>query len=63
MNMKQARAMSGLTQGEMAKKLGISSATYLKYEHNPGQMKIKTAVEFSRLTGIPINFFLDDVSI
>ena len=52
---KQARQMAGLSQGAMAEKLGMTTVTYAKYEHNPARMRIDTAVKLSSVVGIPID--------
>lgn len=38
--------MLGLTQDEMAKKLGVSTPTYRTYEDDPKKMSIETAKHF-----------------
>ena len=38
--------MLGLTQEEMAKKLGVSINTYAAYEREPSKMNIDTAKKF-----------------
>ena len=38
--------MLGLTQEEMAKKIGVSINTYLAYEKNPERMSVETANKF-----------------
>lgn len=50
--LKQARDYAGLTQEEVAKKLGIATVTYGKYERGENEIKLKTAKEFSRVVGI-----------
>ena len=38
--------MLGLTQEEMAKKIGVSTNTYLAYEKKPERMSVETANKF-----------------
>lgn len=59
---KQARAMAGLTQVQMAEKLGISRDAYRKIEINPERVTVKQAIEISNITGIDMNqiFFASD---
>lgn len=52
---KQARRMADLSQGKVADKLGVTTATYAKYERNPAKMRIDTAIKFSQVVGIPID--------
>lgn len=52
---KKARQYSGLTQQEMAKKLGVSTKTYQNYESGKVAMRIDTAKLFSKLTGIELS--------
>lgn len=41
-NIKSNRVRCGLTQEDMANKLGISRVTYCDYETNPQRLKIET---------------------
>lgn len=54
-SVKQARLFSGMTQDEIAKKMGINRSTYIKLEKNPGSMTIEQGVEFSHITGVDFN--------
>ena len=40
------RTMVGMTQGEMAKELGVSINTYRTYEDNPEKMSVEIANKF-----------------
>ena len=51
---KQARAYSGLTQGEMAEKLGVSRATYMQIERDSSRATVKQINEIGKITGIPV---------
>ena len=61
--LEMARARIGLTQEELAKKLGITRNTYAKYEKYKTSMRIDMAQKFSSIVGISIDnliFFNDD---
>lgn len=55
MTMKQARVGANLTQAEVAQKMGVSLATYNKYEAQPHKMKIRDAVNFCKAVGAPLD--------
>lgn len=50
--LKQARDYAGFTQDEVAKKLGIATVTYGKYERGENEIKVKAAKNFSKIVGI-----------
>ena len=52
LTLKQARVGAGLTQKQMAEKLGVSTVTYNSYERYPSKMQVKSLVKFSQATGI-----------
>ena len=52
-----ARVNSGLTQGEMAEKLGISRQTYHAWESGKSEMKVAYFIAFCKITG----FSMDDI--
>jgi putative transcriptional regulator len=54
LSVKKARLISGLTQKEVADKLGVHSHTYMKWEKNPEIMSIGVAKQFSKLVGIEV---------
>lgn len=61
--LEMARVRIGLTQEELAKKLGITRNTYAKYEKYKTSMRIDMAQKFSSIVGISIDnliFFNDD---
>lgn len=60
-SVKQARLLSGLTQKEMAEKLGVHRLTYSKWENQPDEIPIGKAMIFSNVVKVPINhiFFAD----
>lgn len=53
--LEMARAKIGLTQEELAKKLGINRNTYAKYEKYKSSMRIDMAQKFSSIVGISID--------
>lgn len=60
---KLARIANGLTQVQMAKKMGVSRDTYRKIELNPGEATVSQAQQISQITGIPAaDIFLDYLS-
>ena len=52
---KQARQLADLTQSAIAARLGMTTVTYAKYEQNPAQMRIDTAVKFAQIVALPID--------
>lgn len=50
-----ARKYAHLTQQQIADKLGISRITYGNYESGKVPMRIDIALNFSKITKIPIN--------
>lgn len=53
--LEMARAKIGLTQEELAKKLGINRNTYAKYEKYKTSMRIDMPQKFSSIVGISID--------
>lgn len=53
--LKQARLLSGKTQVEMAKMLGVCRDTYRKLELHPGVATIEQAKAISKITSIPFD--------
>ncbi|RHH70122.1 MULTISPECIES: helix-turn-helix transcriptional regulator [Vagococcus] len=58
----QARKLSGKTQVQVAAELGMSEATYIKYEKGRSVFRMDDAFNFSKITGISIDriIFLSD---
>lgn len=58
----QARILSGYTQAEMAKSLGMCEKTYIQYEKYRKIFRMDTAHRFSILTGVSMNdiIFFDE---
>ena len=56
------RTMLGLTQEEMAKRLGVSTPTYRAYEEDPNKMSVETANKFLEVINeVDSHIKLDDV--
>ena len=53
--LEMARAKTGLSQEELAKRLGINRNTYAKYEKYKASMRIDMAQKFSSIVGISID--------
>lgn len=52
---KQARSYAGLTQAEMAEKLGIHRSTYMKIENDPSIATLGQISRISEITGVTID--------
>jgi DNA-binding XRE family transcriptional regulator len=55
---KSARQNAGLTQAQMADKMGICKQTYSKLENNPEFFTIRAALLFCNI----VNLSIDDVN-
>lgn len=55
MTLKAARAQAGLTQEQIAQKMGIARNTYNDYENYKIFMRIDKAVKFSEIVSIPFD--------
>lgn len=51
MTIRDARRDLGLTQDDMAERLGITRPTYAKMEEDPGSLTIETARKVCRILG------------
>lgn len=51
----QARKYSGLTQEEIAERMGVTPKTYIQYEKYRRVFDMKQAFHFSALTGIGVD--------
>lgn len=54
-SVRQARVLRGLTQVEMAKRLGVSRDVYRRIEGNPASATIAQGQAISRITDIPFD--------
>lgn len=48
------RTHKGYTQKEIARKLGVSEPTYIKWEKNPNLIRVQTLHDFSKILDISI---------
>lgn len=48
---KQARVLSNLSQRKVAEELGVHRQTYMRWEHNPDEMPVGKAKQFSAIVG------------
>lgn len=53
--LEQSRNLAGLTQEDMAEKLGVSAKTYFNYEKYNRYMRMDTAFLFSKITNLSID--------
>lgn len=54
--LKAARVNAGLTQKELAKKLGVTNTTINSWENGSTEPSLNQLREISRLSGIPMDF-------
>lgn len=52
LSIKAARVNAGLTQEELAKKMGVHRLTIAAWEANPASMKIKEAEQLCSILGV-----------
>lgn len=57
-NIKLLRTKAGFTQEEMASKMGVARATYLKYENNPYDTDINILIAIARLLDCQVADFI-----
>ena len=63
LTMAAVRKNAGLTQEQMAQKLGMSGGTYSRYENKPYTMQVGAALRFLKIVGAEIgevDFCTDD---
>ncbi|MBS4198583.1 helix-turn-helix transcriptional regulator [Bacillus sp. FJAT-49732] len=53
--LEQARILGGLTQVQMAERLGMSEKTYIQYEKYRKVFRMDDAFRFIRITKVPAN--------
>ena len=60
---REMREEKGITQGTMAKRLGVSRPTYIKFENNPSAMSMGTAKRVCELLDCTVDdiFFAVEV--
>ena len=52
---KQARIGADMTQEDMARKLGVATSTYSRWETDPTRMKIRDVVRIADITGVEVS--------
>lgn len=57
-NLKRERERQGLTQQEMADKLGVKRPTYTRYESGDRQPDIETQCKIATLLGVTVDYLL-----
>ncbi|OVE34816.1 hypothetical protein CCZ20_24505 [Priestia aryabhattai] len=60
LNLLKARKKKGLTQQELANKLGISRVTYLQIESGENDPKVSIAQDISKFLGETIEYLFDN---
>lgn len=58
MNLKIARIKSGLTQSELAEKVGVSEVSISKYEQGKAKPQMDTIIKMSQELGVSTDFLL-----
>lgn len=53
--LEQARILSGYTQVQLAKMLGVSEKTYIQYEKYRSIFRVDQALKFVEITKIPMD--------
>ncbi len=56
--LKQARIKCGLTQGELAKALGIGKTTLIDYEKGVSEPRVSTILKISEICNVSLNWLL-----
>lgn len=57
-NLKDIRLKSGLTQDEVAKKLGVSLRTYQRYENDSNNLGLNKILEISKQLGVSMDILM-----
>jgi len=61
--LRQRRALLGLTQEQLAEKVGITFQQIQKYENGANRVSASRLFEFSQVLDIPVSFFFEDYHI
>lgn len=56
LSLKACRANAGLSQKELAGKLGVAPMTVLNWENGVGEPRLSQVQKISDITGIPIDY-------
>jgi transcriptional regulator with XRE-family HTH domain len=62
MQLRQRRALLGWTQEKLAERVGITFQQIQKYENGANRISASRLYEFSKVLGIPVNFFFESAS-
>lgn len=60
LQLRQRRALLGLSQERLAEQVGITFQQIQKYENGANRVSASRLYEFSKVLEIPVNFFFDD---
>lgn len=59
--LKELRARKGLTQVEVAEKMGVSTQTYCAWENDFGIVKARNAAKLAHLFGVKVDDIFFDI--
>lgn len=62
LTLKQARLISGLTQKQLAEKIGVHTTTIAAWEKEPSKVSISNAIKIAELLDMSISIFLNNNS-
>ena len=62
-NIRAYRARSGMTQEDVAKKLGVSRVTYNDYEVNPQKLKVETLLQIATALNCKLSDFFVEFNV
>lgn len=60
LQLRQRRALLGLSQEKLAEQVGITFQQIQKYENGANRVSASRLYEFSKVLEIPVNFFFED---
>ncbi len=58
----KAREEAGISQGELASRLGLTQAAFSNYELGKRRLYLKNIEQIANVLNKPINYFLDETS-
>lgn len=59
-NMKSARVKRGMTQADVAERLGVTRQTFITYEANPQTVPFGTFVSMAEIYGCEVSYFFGE---
>lgn len=59
-NLRRLRDQSGLKQGELAEKLGVTPQSISNWEHGRAQPSVKNSKDIARILGVPVDALISD---